>query len=139
MKCVIDDENKLMKIFLNVMTKESKLKEFIACCGDVNCKDDLGRTMLHYAVLKENLIAVGILIESNANVNEVDNDLRSPMHYAAVIGNKSIVKYLIKHTNVVYAQDLYGQTPECLAKWRGNIGIFNMIKVCRKNINVKAS
>ena len=83
--------------------------------------------MLHYAVLNENLDAVKMLMELNADVNEVDNDLRTPMHYLAVIGNTKIVEYILKNTNVSCKKDLYGQTPVCLAKWRGNIKIMNML------------
>lgn len=129
MRCAIDDANKVMKIFLRVMFDEDELKRFILNCGDVNCKDDLGRTMLHYAVLNENLSAVKILLEANARVNEPDNDLRTPMHYLAVIGNDSIAKYILQHTNVSYKEDLYGQTPVCLAQWRGNWDIVDILTV----------
>ena len=129
MKCVIEDANKVMKIFLKVMFNEVELRDFILNCGDVNCKDDLGRTMLHYAVLNENLNAVRVLLDANARVDEEDNDLRTPMHYLAVIGNTSIAEYILNHTNVLYKEDLYGQTPVRLAQWKDNFGIVDMLTV----------
>lgn len=129
MKCVIEDANKVMKIFLKVMFNEVELRDFILNCGDVNCKDDLGRTMLHYAVLNENLNAVRVLLDANARVDEEDNDLRTPMHYLAVIGNTNIAEYILNHTNVLYKEDLYGQTPVRLAQWKDNFGIVDMLTV----------
>lgn len=126
---IIDDANKVMKIFLKIMFNEDELKRFVLHCGDVNCKDELGRTMLHYAVLNENLSAVKILLDANARVDEEDNDLRTPMHYLAVIGNTSIAKYILEYTKVSYKEDLYGQTPLCLAQWRGNFSMVHMLMV----------
>lgn len=134
MKCVIEDANKVMKIFLRVMFNESQLREFVSYCNDVNCKDDLGRTMLHYAVLNENLDAVKVLLDANASVNEVDNDLRTPMHYLAVIGNLDITRYILQHASVSCREDLYGQTPLCLAELKDNFGVVDMITMSDVNV-----
>ena len=105
MEYVFDNTNKIIKIFLSLMNKGNQLREFIKSCKDINYKDELGRTMLHYAVLNENLGAVKILLELNANVNAVDNDLRTPIHYLAVVGNKDIAEYIVRKTEIVCEKD----------------------------------
>lgn len=139
MEYVFDNTNKIIKIFLNLMNKGNQLREFIKSCKDINYKDELGRTMLHYAVLNENLDAVKVLLELDANVNEVDNDLRTPMHYLAVVGNEKIAEYIVKNRDISCEKDLYGQTPMCLAKWRGNTKVANVLKGNKKYKNIKAS
>lgn len=139
MEYVFEDTNKIIKIFLSLMKKENQLRDFVKSCKDVNCKDELGRTMLHYAILNENLEAVKVLLELNANVNEVDNDMRTPIHYLAVVGNEEITDYIVKNRDVEANKDLYGQTPICLAKWRGNVEVMNVLNKNEKIKNVKAS
>ena len=139
MEYVFDNTNKIIKIFLSLMNKGNQLREFIKSCKDINYKDELGRTMLHYAVLNENLGAVKILLELNANVNAVDNDLRTPIHYLAVVGNKDIAEYIVRNKDIVCENDLYGQTPVYLAKWRGNIKVMNILNENKTYKNIKAS
>lgn len=53
--------------------------------SDVNARDDMGRTPLHYAVLHENAAALITLIMKNtdANINAQDDEGNTPLHLAA--------------------------------------------------------
>jgi ankyrin repeat protein len=53
---------------------------------DVNIKDDLGRTPLHYAASSDNLSVVSLLIESGAELDAQDNDGQTPLYMALTEG-----------------------------------------------------
>lgn len=89
---------------------------------NVNLQNIDGKTPLHLVIEKINWNTlpnvswsrekmVDILIEMNANVNAVDKDERTPLHWAAGYGRKEIVKALINAEANVNAQDKYGKTP----------------------------
>ncbi|WP_264707716.1 MULTISPECIES: ankyrin repeat domain-containing protein [unclassified Wolbachia] len=93
---------------------------------NVNLQNIDGKTPLHLVIEKNNWNTlpnvswsrekmVDILIEMKANVNAVDKDERTPLHWAAGYGRKEIVKALINAEANVNAQDKYGKTPLDLA------------------------
>ncbi|WP_353280887.1 ankyrin repeat domain-containing protein [Wolbachia endosymbiont (group B) of Tholera decimalis] len=93
---------------------------------NVNLQNIDGKTPLHLVIEKNNWNTlpnvswsrekmVDILIGMKANVNAVDKDERTPLHWAAGYGRKEIVKALINAEANVNAQDKYGKTPLDLA------------------------
>jgi ankyrin repeat protein len=64
---------------------------------NINYKDEKsGKTSLHYAVQNDNDDIVNIIIENNANINELDNYGNTPLHLALENNNKVIIRALIK-------------------------------------------
>ncbi|WP_353274585.1 ankyrin repeat domain-containing protein [Wolbachia endosymbiont (group B) of Hofmannophila pseudospretella] len=93
---------------------------------NVNLQNIDGKTPLHLVIEKNNWNTlpnvswsrekmVDILIEMKANVNAVDKDKRTPLHWTAGYGRKEIVEALINAEANVNAQDKYGKTPLDLA------------------------
>ena len=56
------------------------------------------------------------LIDNSADVNEVDEFGRTPLHYAVVYSKIFIVHDLLKHGANVHAKDIHGKIPLDFAK-----------------------
>lgn len=107
--------------------------------GDVNIRDAQHRSVLHYSFLKientksrncQNIPVMDIYTEkfdpletisslctaiSDCDVNIQDNELRTPLHYAAICGAVVSSKYLIKKGAKLEVQDIDHNTPLALA------------------------
>ncbi len=64
---------------------------------DVNARDNVGDTALHYAVLKGYYSIMQLLIHYGADVNAKNKLGQTPLRYAALKGDFDTVDYLIKH------------------------------------------
>ena len=85
---------------------------------DVNAKDRNGKTLLHYAVLRNrNLDKVNRLIASSADVNAKDNAGWTPLHLAARYERTAYIHALIVAGADVNARNNIGWTPLHLAGW----------------------
>ncbi|WGJ62055.1 ankyrin repeat domain-containing protein [Wolbachia endosymbiont of Frankliniella intonsa] len=62
--------------------------------ADVNAKDGLNRTALHYAALCGRKEIVEFLISKEADVNAKDSFGSTALHHAALYGRKEIVEFL---------------------------------------------
>ncbi|BBJ31652.1 hypothetical protein RAS_07610 [Rickettsia asiatica] len=84
------------------------VKELIEKGHDVNAKDEKGNTALFYASTKE---IAQILLDKGASF-EVENEyLYSPIHYAAIIGNKELFTFLLEKGVDVNTKDGNGRIP----------------------------
>ncbi|CAB3397408.1 unnamed protein product [Caenorhabditis bovis] len=71
-----------------------------------------GQTALHIAVAARNLPAVKLFIEElDCSPDLVDNEQRTPLHYAAEQGYPEIVKYLLQNGSRNSTRDKFGVTP----------------------------
>uniref|UniRef100_A0A1I7U4F5 ANK_REP_REGION domain-containing protein n=1 Tax=Caenorhabditis tropicalis TaxID=1561998 RepID=A0A1I7U4F5_9PELO len=70
-----------------------------------------GMTALHIAVAARNLDAVRLLIDLECSVDLVDNEQRTPLHYAAEHGYPEIVAYLLSQGARNSTRDIIGATP----------------------------
>ena len=70
-----------------------------------------GMTALHIAVAARNLDAVHLLIELECSVDLVDNEQRTPLHYAAEHGYPEIVRFLLSQGARNSTRDNIGATP----------------------------
>ena len=68
---------------------------------DTNCKDDYGRTPLHYAVINNRLEVLKILnrYKQHDSINSQDNNGDTPLHYACRNGHLDIAQYLISEAH----------------------------------------
>jgi ankyrin repeat protein len=92
-------QNKLDSLAFKSITKQENIeflkllyvKRFIN-----NPKNKVGQGLIHTAVLYNNIEALHFLIDSGLNVDEVDDDLRTPLHIAVMPNvSPSIISFLI--------------------------------------------
>lgn len=76
-------------------------------------KNHLGQTPLHVACFVQSLPCVELLSASTSNVNAVDRELRTPLHFAVMSTDSSaeLVQLLLKRGALVNAADRTGFTP----------------------------
>ena len=75
-------------------------------------KDRLGNTPFRYAVLRENVRLVEMLLGAGVNVNSRDSFKRTPLHYAAQYNKKpSVIKILLDAGANIEATDKLSSTP----------------------------
>lgn len=73
------------------------IKKFIAQGGNINVTDASGFTALHQAVKSGHLFTVNFLLKNGANPNICDDDVRSPLFFAAALGKEEILDCLLAH------------------------------------------
>jgi len=87
--------------------------------------DSKGNTDLHQAAARGNAAAVGLLVQSGLNLENVKNkDGKTPLHYAAEAKNGlECVKILVEHGADIDAKDSFNQTALELAAFSGGADI----------------
>ncbi|OWZ20951.1 Acyl-CoA-binding protein [Phytophthora megakarya] len=78
---------------------------------DVNAQDPEGRTMMHWAVDRDQMTVVEELLRRKASPNVQDADGMTPLHYAASCEHEEMAQLLVKHGALVDIEDLDGDTP----------------------------
>ena len=95
----------------------------------VNPKDEMGRTLLHYASKQNCFTIVIYLIKKSAIINVQDYEGAIPLHFAAQYADAFVVHYLIQPMadiylqtgiNIINIKDNHGETPlDWIVKKRG--------------------
>ena len=67
---------------------------------------------LHLAVSTDRMDTVRWLVGHGVNLNATDKKLRTPLHYAALRGLRTICEFLVNSGARVTAVDFVGNTPE---------------------------
>ena len=99
--------------------RKGMVELLLANKADVTCKDGLGDTPLHIAILgckQETKEMVVALLESGADVNGKDSLGRTPLQLAAAQGNASVVEALVAKGADVNEKGVSGKTPLQSAK-----------------------
>ena len=109
------------------------VKQHLADGTDVNEKDDVQMTPLHYAYTKE---IAELLIENGADVNAKDDGGGTPLNAAALSGHKEIVELLIAKGADVNVMRFDG-TPLHLAAAVGNKEIIEILIAKGADVNLK--
>jgi ankyrin repeat protein len=95
---------------------------------DVNERDALHCSPLHYAVLHGNKKAVEVLLYHGAEANTRSADsFETPLHIAAKKGFYAIVRMLINHGADIHVTDREWNTPLCLAVKNGRKKVARLI------------
>ncbi|XP_023311281.1 uncharacterized protein LOC111691956 [Anoplophora glabripennis] len=95
--------------------------------GDVNIEDKEGRTVLHLAAEKGQLLTVKFLIESGADFTVKDKNGQTPLHLAAKEGRR-LASFLIEQGADIESRDVKGNTPAALAKKAGHVHLLRHLK-----------
>lgn len=87
--------NELGSYFSDLINYESEDPE--DPINPITYRDSGGDTCLHFAVLRENLRAMQLLIKAGIDVNVKGDMERTPLQYALHKGNKEIIDFLIQN------------------------------------------
>merc|ERR1711939_857628 len=77
--------------------------------------DEVGHSPISIAALHGNAKLCAFLVESNANIQSLTNDMRRPLGWAADAGNSDCVKVLLEHDRDLEWRDQVGRTALSLA------------------------
>ena len=87
-------------------------------CDGIESEDNISSAIkleeditLHQAVIQEDLAKIRALICRGDNIQSIDNDGATPLHYAAHIAHASIARLLLENGAFVDAKNAKGQTP----------------------------
>ncbi len=94
-----------------------------------NKPDANGNPPLHFALCRNNIKIIQLLVDAGAEVNALDSNGFSPMHHAATNKNKAVIELLIAHHAKidVTARNLDGWTPLHCAASAGNKPILALL------------
>ena len=99
------------------------------CWGvDVNAKDNIDVTPLHWASWEGHKDVAGLLIDKGADVNAKSNEGDTPLHYAAMSNNTMKAKLLIAKGADVSAADDKGKTPQMIAIKKGHDEVADLLR-----------
>ena len=87
------------------------IKQHLAAGTDVNARDSIGETPLHYAARWGHKGIAELLIANGADVNAKNDYGYTPLHWTANNGHKEVVELLIAKGADVNAIDAAGKTP----------------------------
>ncbi len=102
---------------------------------DLNSKIYRGRTLLHYAVKRNNKNIIRLLIKQGLNPNICDDDYNTPLHYAISKNNYVAVKELIKKNADLNMPGEFDQSPLHTAVLTGNLDIIKLLLKNGADIN----
>ena len=83
---------------------------------------------LHYAVGRNEVATVAMLLASGADVNATDEDGGTPLHVAAAMNNVGLAKFLLDHGARVDTFDRAGHSPVQVAQQRGNKAVLEVLR-----------
>jgi ankyrin repeat protein len=104
--------------------------------ADVNAKDNMGRTPLHWVRDKD---AAKMLLTNNAEVNAKDINGEEPLHFAATGGFKDVAELLIANKAEIDTKSIFGETPLYRAAQDGQKGVAELLIANKADVNAKAN
>jgi ankyrin repeat protein len=106
----------------------------------LNDLDHLSRSVLHYAVLKNDMELINILISAGVLPHHVDNTGASVLHYAAKNNSVQIVKRFLEcFKNFEDTTDSHGRTAFMWAASEGSADVLNLMLKNLSYFNIHAS
>ena len=135
--------NELDKVFFNSVEKNQlqHVQNMIDCGFDVNVRNIHmdNRTPLHSAVCNRNIAIVEYLLKHGANINAVDCNNWTSLHFACFDrhGHIAIVECLLKYGADVHSKDNGSSTPLHHAVYSGHIAIVECLLKHGADINAK--
>ena len=85
--------------------------------NEINKKNKFDQTLLHISVINNSINILKFLLnDNNANVNSIDIQKNTPIHYAIALKNFEIIKLLIEKRAKMTIKNKKGETPLDIAK-----------------------
>mmetsp|Transcript_5617 Transcript_5617/g.13193 ORF Transcript_5617/g.13193 Transcript_5617/m.13193 type:complete len:341 (-) Transcript_5617:54-1076(-) len=127
------ERTKRFRTLLQVVTEAGIVKstqDLLEMQAQVNMRGpEDGRTALHAAIYKKNRTAARLLLaKGRANVNAQDLKGRTPLHVAALEGDRGTIKVLLDFGAKMDLQNNEGQTPADIVKGDGAKALFDEYK-----------
>jgi len=117
-----------------------KMVEFLLKHGaDVNAKNSMGETPLHWAAANANPDTAKLLLEHGADVNAKDNMGWTPFHRAAANANPDNAKLLLEHGADVNAKANSGETPLYQTAFYANPDMAKLLLEHGADVNAKTN
>jgi len=108
-----------------------KVKRLLEKGANINAKDNIGWTPLHFAAYHGITDIVRLLLEHGADINARDADGLTPLHIAAALGHVDAVRLLLRKGADPGARDNRGRTPLDLAREGGHAEAIRIIEESR--------
>lgn len=113
-----------------------QVKSYIENGGDVNIKDENGRTLLIWASLLRDTNFARLLLDANADVNLTQNGF-SALMAATTAGNLESIKLLINAHSEVNAKNIQGYTALIMAATNGISDIVSQLLAANADYMIK--
>ncbi len=88
----------------------SSLKEYLET-GDINIINERGMSLLHYAIIFNNIEIFNLLLDNYININICDSHGDTPAHYCVINNRMGFLKTLIRHECNLSLKNKDGHTP----------------------------
>lgn len=127
----------LQRCFLYAKRGETeKLDGVLKAGAQVNKKDVLGNTMLHYASSSGHLETVRLLIGRGADINGKNNEGNTPLMLASANARLSVVNELLAHNAKVKLRNRRGDAATHLAAYFGHDAVFGALLDSGADVNL---
>lgn len=116
-----------------------KIKELLGRGENVNARDAIGYTPLHYAAKSGHLDVVQFLVENGADVNAISLNefLETPLHMAVSSGRLDVVRFLVERGAHVDSLDGVLMTPLHWAAGGCNLEVVRFLVEKGANVNAR--
>ena len=116
---------------LEEVTREKLMMEIVTLLlkhgANVNAKDDLEGTPLHYAIYDTPISVIEVLLANGADLSIADEYGGTLLHEVASHGFKDLVALFISHGAELNVQNKRGETPLHEAAWQGHKDIAELL------------
>lgn len=102
-------------------------RQYIENGGNIELKDEDGRSLLSQAILAEREELVTMLLAKGANIHSTDRDGKQPIHYAVAAENPQFMEDLLTRKADINAMSAIGETPLHVAINSGNPALVQTI------------
>ncbi len=134
------EKQKYNKIFSKHTKNINNLRKFLEKIKNLDIlseKDENGKNLIHHAVINKCKECVDKLIELNVDVNSIDLEYSTPLHYSATLKNSDILITLLKHNADVNVKDIYYFTPLHVASLHNNKKGVSLLLKYKANPNLQ--
>lgn len=116
-------ERDLFDAIYSKTLKPDQFNKLIGQGARINIENQDGKTPLQVALERNNMQALGLLLQEEANISATDKEGKTLLHMAIEANNPYAVQLLLKKDKdkkILHARDINGNTPLHLAVTRGN-------------------
>ncbi|MFP3035496.1 MAG: ankyrin repeat domain-containing protein [Wolbachia sp.] len=128
---------KILKEYRNNEVGPVSYERLMGGHADVNAKDNMERTALHYSAYFNDTDMVELLLKAGADIDAQDNLGRTALHYAACFNNTNMVELLLDAGAKTNIKENNGKKPLSFAKNKEIIDLLKGLPArCLSNVMV---